>query len=964
MAVLGCCLVAPVSAQTPEREPVLNVHLPGQPLGDAVRSLAMQSGMTIIAAPESLAGRSAAPLDGQFTVAEALLRLLAATNLHADRVDGTLVIRPNEAKRPPVIATDVVVVGSRIRGAGATGSNVVTIGREDIERSGYATTQQVIASLPQNYGGGPNEGTVGFSVRNNANANFGYGSSVNLRGLGTTSTLTLIDGNRVGLGSGGAGFVDLTLIPATAIDRIEVLADGSSALYGSDAVAGVVNVRLRRRFEGAETRVRYGFADGFDELQASQLVGLGWAGGHVSLAYEFYRRGALPAADRSFATEDLRPFGGPDYRRSFSNPGTIIAADGRSFAIPRNQNGQGLSSSQLTAGANLADGRANTDLLPGIVRHASMLSVDQAVTDSVKASVQLFWADRRTRTRTFPDNYGNVVVPVSNPFYVDPIGTRQPVTVNYSFERDLGPETNLAHVRNTTAVGGLDGTLGRWSASLQASYGFQREEGRLINIPNYYNLGQALADTNRATAFNLFGDGSFTAPATIDAVRGRYDQIGRSEVWTGTARFEGPLVQLPAGDLRLAIGTEFRRERYSYASTDYEFTPTPVDGGSAGFPISRGVAAVFAEVYLPVIGDANVKTWAHSLDVSLTVRAERYNDFGKTTNPKVGVRWSPLRGLAVRSSFGTSFRAPSFFDVRSGRGTAYYMPFPLPDAGSATGMTNALVLFGANPSVGPEKARTFTVGLDLAPPALAGARVSVGYFNIRYDDRIASLGVDYLSFLGNRAVYGDLIIDRPAPGTVAAFYADQNFHNPFGIAASDIRVILDGRSRNLSSVSLEGIDFDLGYRFGGDRQRNIEVGASGSYILRYGQRITSSAPLANVVSTSGYPVALRARGRIVGSFDRLGAAAFVNYTDAYRNTGVTPAEKVSSWTTIDLQLSYDITRLAGVGKSARLAVNATNLFDRAPPYVNNPTPFSAAGFDPENANPIGRLISIELVAGW
>lgn len=951
---------APAMAVVEARQ---HIQLPAQGFDTSLRAVALAFGRSVSAPTDLVAHGTPPAVDGIYSFEEAVAALLVGSDLEAVPAGGGLAVRRvANIVRDTNLSSDILVTGTRIRGAVPAGARVITVDRETIDRSGYATTQQVLQTLPQNFGGGPNEGTLGFSTRNNSTVNVALGSSVNLRGLGTTSTLTLIDGRRVALGGISGTYVDLSMIPASAIDRIEVLADGASALYGSDAVAGVVNVKMRNAYRGFETRFRYGFADGFDELQASQLAGFGWAGGGFTVGYEFYRRGNLAAADRAYVTEDLRPFGGPDYRGTFANPGTIIAADGNIFGIPRGQDGTGLTAAQLLAGQpNRGDGKANTDVLPFTRRHAVFGSVTQDISDWLRFRAQGFFASRRSTSRIIPDNYGNVVVPVSNPFYVDPIGTGQPVRVNYAFERDLGPETIKASVKSWSVVGGLEAEFGRWSADLSGTYAIQLERERTENIPNYHYLGLALADTDPATAYNLFGDGSFTNPATIERVRGFFAVDGQSRVWSMTGKLEGPLFRLAGNnEARLALGGEYRREHYAAGSTDFGFTAQPLDSGSAGFPLGRSVAAAFAELSLPIVGPDNSVPGIERLDVSLAGRIEHYSDFGTTANPKVGLTWKPGGGVSLRGSYGTSFRAPSFIDIRSGRGTSQFVPMTLADPTAPSGSSVALVLFGARPDTGPEKARTWTVGADFTPNAVPGLRMALTYFDIAYRDRIANVGTEYQSFLSNRAVYGELLDDSPSAAAIAAYYQDQNFINPFGISADRVQVIADARTRNLSTVKLRGLDFDLGYSFARGKTE-IATGVSGSYLFGVKQRVTSRAPIVDVVSTFGNPVDVRLRGRLTAARGPWSAAAFVNYTNHYLNDVVAPNERVSSWTTMDVQLAYQFDQLL---PGVKLALNISNLFDRAPPYVHNRTLLSASGFDPENASPVGRLVALQLVKSW
>lgn len=962
--VLLATAASTAEAQEAER---FEVALPAQGLGTSLRALALQSGRTVLADAVVVSDRRAPAVRGRYTLEEALTLLLAGSGLSFARVGDSLVIRAaGRAGDPSVSASgdDIVVTGTRIRGTAPVGSHVVTLDRKEIERSGYATTQQILAAVPQNFGGGANEGTVGFSVRNNSSTNFGFGSGINLRGLGTTSTLTLIDGNRPALGGGSGSFVDLTLIPSSAIERIEVLADGASAIYGSDAVAGVVNVRLRRDLDGAETRLRYGFADGFDEVQASQLAGFHWASGRVIAAYEYYGRGQLGSADRAYATEDLRAFGGPDYRQDYANPGTIIAANGQVFGIPRGQNGTGLAAGDLIPGvANLSDGRRDTDLLPALKRHSAYAVLEQDLGPNLKFRAQGFFADRRSSARYFPSNYGGVVVTAANPFYVDPLGTGEPVTVHYDFRPDLGPPTLDAHVTNWAGAASLDASFGAWNAELHGAYGAQRERQVTLNVPNYYRLALALADPDPATAYNLFGDGSVTNPETIAKVRGGFVQTGHSRQWSTALKFDGPLFALPAGDVRMAIGGEYRHEWYGYSAVDDEFTPGPVDQGSAGFPLGRSVVAGYAELLAPLVGPEQNVPGIEQLDLSVAGRIERYSDVGTTANPRLGLSWKPVPALTLRSTFGTSFRAPSFSDTRHGPGLDQIIPLPLPDPASPTGASTVIALFGNRPDIGPEKARTWTFGFDFRPQRLPGLSVSATWFDISYRDRISNVASELFSFLSQRGRFQSLITDNPGAATLAALYADPTFVNPYGIPASAVTVLVDARNANLSRTTERGLDFDIGYK-GGREGRSYELGVSGTWLASLEQKLTATATSADVVSTIGNPVDLRLRGRASATLGKASLAMFVNYVDGYLNNGVTPAETVHSWTTLDLQLGYAIGGKRGPLQGVRLSLSMTNLFDAAPPYVNNRTAFSAAGFDPENASPAGRMIAFQLVKSW
>lgn len=967
-AVLSLTLAGQASAQAQKPAAALAYDLERQDLGKALTAVAQASGREVIVPSDLVAGKGAPALKGRFTPDQAFERLLANSGLVLVPVGDKLVLRRalstaqgEPQAGDPEVLSELVVTGTRIRGAAPVGSNLIAISRRDIEASGYATTQQVVQAIPQNYGGGPNDSTMYGTGRNGSSANLAAGSAINLRGLGASSTLVLLNGSRPPMGGRTGVFADISLVPSTAIERIEVLADGASALYGSDAVAGVVNVIFRDRFEGLSTQLRYGGAKGgAEEAQAGLLAGKSWSGGHVVVGYEVARRDALAAAKRSYVTSDLRPFGGPDYRSIYASPGTIVAG-GQTFAIPAGQNGVGLRPDQLIRGVtNKEDGLLDTDVLPRQTRQALYVSADQDLGAKTNGFVQALLADRRFSFRTPTGSQSAVTVPVTNPFYLDPIGTHQPVRVQYSFIRDLGPNIYNGHVRAYDLTGGLRRSLGTWSATARVGYGRQEEATLIKNYVNTYRLGLAVADTNPATAYNVFGDARSTPAATINSIRGFASSDSVYEAWSADVKADGPLFALPAGEARLAVGAEHRDERYRYDSLNDISAATP-RASSLLLPGPRQIDAAFAELLVPLVDETMALLGVRQLKVSLAGRIERYSDFGTTSNPKVGLDWEPVEGLVLKSAYGTSFRAPSFNDMRQGVGSTLYQPAPLTDPNSPTGSTVVLALIGNSPDIGPERAKTWTSTAEWKPAFAPGVKLTTSYFRVKYRDRIASINGDIFNALINRAAYSALLTDAPAASVVAGYYASPYFSNPSNIPASSVKVIVDARVQNLAIVNQDGLDADIDYRraLGGGQ---INLGLAATYTFRVDQAVTENSAKIDTVGTVGSPVKMRWRARAgwtQGGFD---AAAFVNFVDGYRNQTVTPNEHVDAWTTVDLNLGYRFTGGRMDGLRASLAI--ANLFDRDPPYVNLRTSSSGIGFDSDNANPLGRTIAIQLVKSW
>ncbi|MGF7151542.1 outer membrane receptor protein involved in Fe transport [Sphingomonas zeicaulis] len=305
LMLAGCAIAAPLHAQT--AEPVATYDLPAQELGSALRAIGRQAGREIIFEADAVDGLRARPLRGRWTARDAVAQLLEGTGLEARSEDGAIIIRGRSqaAALDRGTGADIVVTGTHIRTSEPV-SPVRTDSRRDIERRGRTTLGDYIRDLPQNFGGGQNPGIVGGGVQG-GNENLAATSALNLRGLGADATLTLINGHRVAY-DGAVQGVDISAIPLAALDRIEIVADGASALYGSDAVGGVANVILRRDAEGLWTSARLGGAtDGGNfQQQYSAVSGARWQGGGFMVAGDLNRSTAIDAGQRSI-TRALDP---------------------------------------------------------------------------------------------------------------------------------------------------------------------------------------------------------------------------------------------------------------------------------------------------------------------------------------------------------------------------------------------------------------------------------------------------------------------------------------------------------------------------------------------------------------------------------------------------------------------------------------------------------------------------------
>ncbi len=859
----------------------------------------------------------------------------------------------------PVKMDTVVVTGSLIRGTAPAGSSVIQVDRETIEKSGVNTTDEILRQVPQIVNLGTDEGhTNGVQ---NANANITFGTGINLRGLGAESTLTIMNGRRLVPNGSMGQFVDASMIPSLAIKSIEVVADGASATYGSDAVGGVVNIHLRDHYNGAQTELKYSTGKDISGWDFGQLWGKVWDSGDLMLTYEHYERSNLLASNRKFYTDDMRPWGGPDLRSFSANPGNILIGTTR-YAIPAGQNGVGLTAAKFTANtANLQSAYAGAfDALPEQTRDSLVFNFNQKVSDRVSLFGDGYYA-KRDYVRNSTAQAPNLSVPKTNPFYVCPATCGATVPVTYSFLADLGNAhaTGYEKVFNGTLGANID--LGaEWKGTVFTSYGENRDFRLVQNNINNAQLTAALADPNPATALDPFGAGSNTNPATLDKIRAVSMINAQSKMSDSAVTADGPIASLPGGKVRLAVGAEYQDQRLANQVTGSTTTPnnSTISLVSSG-DVHRTVQSAFVEGYLPFVGAANAMPGIQQLNMSLATRFDQYSDFGNTSNPKVGVTWVPVGGLKLRSTYGTSFRAPSLADADpSSGGTVSLVNFV--DPTSPTGITRGLYRQGGNAGLQPEKATTWTLGLELKPGILPGSLFSANYFDIDYKNRIQAPANLNANSLLQPVTLAPFINRTPSAADITALYGSPFFTGiPDPIA--NVKVIVDGRKQNSGIAKAQGLDLTARYSFN-NSWGDWDAGVLGSYFFNFRQSLVTTAPLVNVVNTINNPLRFTARGDLGVTHEQFAARLAINYSNSYVNNVVAGNPTVGAYTTADLLLSYDVKKetVRMFGQGLKLSLSVQNIFDRQPPYVLN----NNLAFDPQVVSAIGRYATIGLSSKW
>lgn len=978
-------------------ETATEFNIPPQSLDSALLVFAEQGDVQVSVATVSIAGLSTQGVVGRFTPSAALGRLLDETGLKftttGDRTYSVLLARKSgeattgtlgasqephsanvlvrleqsqervserdgvgadrgaveqSAVRPEAIIDEMVVTGTHIPGEPPVGSNRIVIDREYIDRTGSATVAQVLRTISQNFAGGPNEATW-FGAGTTQNTSLASG--INLRGLGAGATLVLLNGRRMAPAGLDASFVDIASIPLSAIERIDVLTDGASAIYGSDAIGGVVNMVLRRDYDGAETTVQVGVPTdgGGRSEQAAQSLGLRWGSGDALISYEYFNRDAVLARERELtASSDLRPQGGGDFRSIFSNPGTIFTGL-RTWAIPAGQDGTGLTAGDFVEGTrNLGNNNEVLTVLPEQERHSVLAAINQDLGDRIQLFVNGLFSERDSQVLG-SGFVQNLSVPSTNAFYVNPAGGMAPLSIRYNFVDDLGPNVVDDDVETSFIAAGVEVRAGsEWRASVEGNYGFEDIDQLNSARPIAAALSAALADSNPTTAFNPFADGSSTNPATLASIAGTQLFASQSSLASATATASGPVFTLPAGDLYVALGGEHRRQEFdTFIQTATESTAFLTATSE------REVTAGFAEVRVPLFGQANSIAGFRALNLSLAARYERYSDFGDTTVPKVGLEWRPIADLTLFGSWGESFKAPPLASLNEGGNFISLTSTPSPMGGASP----ILIWSGGNRDLSEETADSWAAGLSLA--SSKGFRLRASYFEIDFDDRI--LAPPFGSFLID-PILANFVILNPTAAQRAEVCSRGTFLGaPGGCLNAPIAAIVDSRPQNVATVHERGLDFEGLYDVE-SAIGHMQVGLNATYLLELEQAQLPTSPLVEVLNTPRNPIDLKLRGSLSWNRGPLSAATFINHVDSYDDTVSVPARSIDAWTTVDLQFRYDTDQESdGWLHGVSVMLNVQNLLDEEPPFFNNS---AGIAYDATNADLMGRVVSARIRKSW
>ncbi len=865
--------------------------VPTQSAATGIPEFARQANVQILASEAVIRGKRTNAVQGLYSIDEALKKLLDGMGLRIEVMnDDTIVVRPAavgvEAQLDPVKSLlhlarmdaemqsgtdkevdkarketkqdqDMVVTGTNIRGAAPAGSPVMVLDREAIRRSGYTSTEQLIHSLPQNVRSGAEGATADadFSTGSLRGVNSTKGSGVNLRGLGSVATLVLINGRRIAASTAGT-FTDISLIPLNAIERIEILTDGASAIYGADAVAGVVNFILRSDYEGSESQARYGFTTekGREEFRLTHSVGSNWGNGNALVVLDYLKQSELRASDRDFASTDA------------VGPAATI--------FPRNEQLSFVLSGTQTFGQRWS---AQTD-----VQYA--------------------------RSKRF-SQWGVGVFVLEFPLEID--------RINAAASLSYQPFSN-------------------WEITFDALASQEDIEFSVLRIT----------------------DG-------VPNVTGSSFQHQVQDLWSAGIKAAGTVLELPAGHVALAVGAAHRVENY--------VREEPLR--SVNLPAQREVDSAFAELHISPFSKGSAAAGLRSLKLSLAGRYDDYSDFGETFNPKFGISWFPLASLELRSSYSTSFRAPSagreLVDSIQGTARSMYIYSLLSPDGMGT--VPAVNLFGST-NLRAEESDNWTAGFTYKPQFVEGLKVGFTYYDIAYTDRIVapnfSLGAlsdpALQTFVKSFATSGELqaAIEQIAGGPVT--YVDVTGPNyaggAFGPNPENVATYYyDTRWTNAGTVKISGLDFTVDYALNRGAH-HFNFGFNANYINEIETLFSPGSMRIDLVDTTGNPADLRMRASCNWAYRDLDGNLAVNYTDAYTDNTGAINRSVEAFTTIDATLRYAVGNSATALRNMFLSLSVINLLDEPPPFIA----YSGRGsnYDSANATPLGRMVSFDISRRW
>lgn len=741
----------------------------------------------------------------------------------------------------------ISVTGSRIRQVDVeTAQPVLTISRQDIQNQGFSSVADILQNISA-------AGSPSFSRASPLTSNQEAGGSyIDLRNLGPQRTLVLVNGKRLGISPDG--FQDVSTIPTVIVERIDVLKDGASSIYGSDAMAGVINIITRKNFDGAEANFytgQYSQGDGQKET-ADFMIGFSGDRGSVTVGAEYHKEEAVWAKDRPFSLDAYPGIGDGGSFTPVGQWGNWRVGSAGNWQAP-NRGGTALGAAQFHD-QNLDDRSRSSEqmhLLTPLERRSLYVNANYDITDNVRFTSDLSYTRRESNRQIagYPFQSTSESAPMSALSLFNPTGGASPVNWRRrGWEVPRTTDTDLTTWRFTASLEGAF-EIGDRYFNWDAGYLYNENNVNITNNGNFYKpavrnavgpsrvnaqgalecynagTGAAIAGCVPWNPFAGFGTGAVANSLDDPNVR---NYLFREEHATGKtttnnyfANLSGTVVPLPAGDLGFALGYEYRKEEGNFRPDAIAQSGDSTNLASGPTGGSYAVDEFFLELNIPILADL---PFAKELTLDVATRYSDFNTFGDTTNNKFGLKWRPIEDLLVRATYAEGFRAPTIGDLYGGASQTFVTGFIdpcdsvygsvggsarclqdvgpgyrqlqqgfIPTVGSAAQSPVPFVA-GSNDSLTPETSESKTVGFVYSPSYVSGLTVGVDWWSIRIDNTIVSDSANTIL----RDCYVNRVEER-----CSLFQRDPALGNIVGT--------LTYGNRNAGYTETEGFDIDLGY---------------------------------------------------------------------------------------------------------------------------------------------------------
>ena len=869
-----------------------------------------------------------------------------------------------------------VVTGSLIPiAAGSTAVPITVIGATEIEKTGVSTDLLDVLrkSQPAFYGGN----NLGSDVANINSGTTNGGSGISLR---NRSTLVLINGRRAAispvLASGGASFVDVSAIPISAVERVEILSDGASATYGSDAVSGVVNIILKTNYVGSEIGGSYGYSTNKGNWTNRSYYGIvGATAGKTSITVstEYKSSDPLIQSERPYSKGLFRS---PTYAGVvnigndwyYLNP-SVNAPPRNTDLTPAQLVAQGVYRGPLdqTAASQFFDLANAPTLLAQAERRTATAAIEHRLTDTVKLFGDFIFALNETESvlNAQPVSGAVAAVNAANPFDVSVTARNRFI----NFPRIYGNEST-----SLRGVFGVKGTFfDSWSYEAAANFNRTNHDYRNRNLID----GAKYTELVNSGAYNPFARNQ--AAGVIESMLGTQVRDFMSSLKTLDFRVNGDVYELPAGPLQVGFGAQYTWEELDFTNDRNDQTggwlqATP----RQPFNARSNIDGYFAETRIPVFGGKNAMPFAHLLELSVAARFDKYSTTSDPTTPKYSLRYLPFNDeLAFRATYSESFVAPSLYDLYGPVAAGFTTSTSIirynsagVSTGAASGARQWRSQTGSNAKLDPSQSRNWSAGVVWSPKAVKGFSVSADFFNIDERDLIASIPtvtiLNDVERKGAQSIYAPLVRRGTSVAGEVYFGTGTPITAPGQMTdrPSD-EIWISNAIVNVAGYWQDGVDVKLDYKFNGGNIGTFDFSTAGTFIRQYVVQVLPTSPAQGyqdgyynaATSSTGVFARYRLNTRLDWSLKDWTAGVAHTYVPSLDDLSNATAFRVAKYHNFDLQVGYSFKNWGNKWlKGLTTTVGVNNVFNKFPPLIPSEGNQSA---DINAYDPIGRFVYVQ-----